>query len=327
MKPTCWVLTDGRASMRNQCLGLAEAAGLEAEAKSVHLRLPWRRLTPFLWFRPFASAGPGSDPIGPPWPDVLIAGGHAMAPLALAIRRASRGRTFTVQVENPALNPARFDLVVPPAHDGLTGPNVVATRGAMHRITPERLAGAAKEWGPRFAHLKRPLVAVLVGGPNRHYRMTDAVVERLAAELLRVAEGGAGIVLTASRRTPEQHVRLLCERLVGKAEIWDGTGENPYLGYLALADHLVVTCDSVLMASEAAATGKPVHVVSLEGPGGKFARFHRTLAEAGITRPFAPGPDGKLATWTYAPLDDAAVVARALRERLDSRRLRSPGPG
>jgi uncharacterized protein len=324
--PACWVLTDGRTAMRNQCLGLAEAAGLTAELKTVHLRLPWRRLPPFLWLRPFAAPGPGSDPIRPPWPDVLIAGGHAMAPMALAVRRASGGRTFTVQVENPALNPARFDLVVPPAHDGLTGPNVVATRGAMHRITPERLAEAAGDWGPRLAHLSRPRVAVLVGGPNRHYRMTDAVIERLAADLLKVADAGAGIMVTASRRTPERHVRLLRERLAGKADVWDGTGENPYLGYLALADHVVVTCDSVLMASEAAATGKPVHVVALEGSGGKFARFHRRLARDGITRPFAPGPDGRLATWTYGPLDDAAVVARVLRERLDSRRLRSPGP-
>lgn len=323
MTPTCWVLTDGRASMRNQCLGLAEAAGLTAEMKTIRPRLPWRRLPAFLWPGPFAAAGPGSDPLVPPWPDVLIAAGHAIAPLALAVRRASGVATFTVQVEDPGMNPQKFDLVVPPRHDGLSGPNVVATRGAMHRITAARLAEAERHFKGKFEPLARPLVAVLVGGPNRHYRMTDAVVARLADDLVRVAEGGAGIVLTASRRTPAAAVAHLRERLEGRAEIWDGTGENPYLGYLALADHLVVTCDSVLMVSEAAATGRPVHVVALEGTGGKFARFHHMLAEDGITRPFAPGPDGFLATWTYPPLDDAAAVARVLRERLDSRRLPS----
>jgi mitochondrial fission protein ELM1 len=321
--PTCWVLTDGRASMRNQCLGLAEAAGLTVALKTVQPRLPWRRLPPLLWPGPFASAGPGSDPLAPPWPDVLIAAGHAMAPLAVGVRRASNGMTFTVQVEDPGMDPRKFDLVVPPRHDGLSGPNVVTTRGAMHRVTAARLVEAGRHFEKRFAHLPRPLVAVLVGGPNRYYRMTDAVVERLADGLVRVGKKGAGIVLTASRRTPEAAVATLRERLKGLAEIWDGTGENPYLGYLALADHLVVTCDSVLMVSEAAATGRPVHVAALDGDGGKFVRFHRLLAEDGITRPFAPGPDGVLATWTYAPLDDAAVVARVLRERLDSRRLPS----
>jgi len=320
---TCWLLTDGRTSMRNQCLGLAEAAGLEAEQKTVRPRRPWRWLPPILWPSPFAAAGAGSDAIAPPWPEVLIAAGHAVAPLALAVRRASGGKTFAVQIENPGMPVERFDLVVPPRHDGLKGPNVVATRGAMHRVTAARLAEAARHFAEKFEHLPRPLVAVLVGGPNRHYRFTDAVVERLADDLMRVARGGAGIVLTASRRTPEAAVRRLRERLADVCEIWDGAGENPYLGYLALADHLVVTCDSVLMVSEAAATGHPVHVVALEGPGGKFARFHRRLAEDGITRPFAPAPDGSLATWTYPPLDDAAAVARVLRERLDSRRSRS----
>lgn len=325
MRPRCWVLTDGRAALRNQCLGLAEAAGLAPEAKTIRPCAPWRRLPAFLWPGPFATAGPGSDPLAPPWPDVVIAGGHAMAPLALAVHRASGGASFTVQVENPGMNPARFDLVVPPLHDGLAGPNVVPTRAAMHRITPERLAEAALEWGPRLGHVPRPLVAVLVGGPNRRYRMTDAVVEGLVEGLVRVAGAGMGIVLTASRRTPRAAVARLRERLGGKAEIWDGAGANPYLGYLALADHLVVTGDSVQMVSEAAATGRPVHVVALEGAGGKFDRFHRLLAEAGVTRPFAPAPDGRLATWTYAPLGDTARVARLLREALDSRRLRSGG--
>ena len=34
-KPTCWVVTDGRPGMANQCLGLAEALGLEPIAKKV----------------------------------------------------------------------------------------------------------------------------------------------------------------------------------------------------------------------------------------------------------------------------------------------------
>lgn len=322
--PTCWVLTDGRASMRNQCLGLAEAAGLAAEAKTVKPRAPWRWLPAGRWPFPFAAPGAGSDRLAPPWPDVLIAAGRRTVPFSLAVRRASGGATFTVQIESPGgVDSRRFDLVVPPRHDGLSGPNVVPTRGAIHRVTPERLAEAAAQWGPRLAHLRRPLLAVLLGGPNRYYRMTEAAVARLADGLERAAEAGAGIVVTPSRRTPPEAVDRLRRRLGERAEVWDGSGENPYLGYLALADFLVVTCDSVLMASEAAATGRPVYVAALEGEGGKFARFHRMLAEEGVTRPF----DGRLETWRYAPLDDAATVAAVLRARLESRGLPARGPG
>jgi mitochondrial fission protein ELM1 len=94
---------------------------------------------------------------------------------------------------------------------------------------------------------------------------------------------------------------------------WDGRGENPYFGYLGLADAVIVTADSVTMISEAAATGKPVHVAALEGGSAKFRRFHAAMQEAGVTRPFA----GRLEDWRYEPLDEAARIATEVRRRLE----------
>ena len=110
------------------------------------------------------------------------------------------------------------------------------------------------------------------------------------------------------------------ERLAGlPAAIWDGAGENPYYAYLALADAVLVTADSVSMISEAAATGKPVHILELDGGNAKFARFHRTMRNAGITRPFA----GRIEDWTYPVPDDTARAGAAVRAlvlgRLDQR--------
>ena len=102
--------------------------------------------------------------------------------------------------------------------------------------------------------------------------------------------------------------------------VWDMTGDNPYFAYLAVADALLVTADSVSMVSEAAATGKPVHVIDLPGGDAKFARFHQAMREAGITRPFA----GRIEDWRYTPPDDTKRAGAALRElvldRLDRRR-------
>ena len=44
--------------------------------------------------------------------------------------------------------------------------------------------------------------------------------------------------------------------------------DNPYLGFLALADRIVVTSDSMSMLVEATATGKPVFVFDLADPRG-----------------------------------------------------------
>src|SRR3546814_5078500 len=90
-------------------------------------------------------------------------------------------------------------------------------------------------------------------------------------------------MITPSRRTGARNEEILRRGLAGlPAEIWDGSGENPYFGILGLADHVIVTGDSVNMVSEAASTGKPVHVVHLpnshlRGSSAKFTRFHEAL--------------------------------------------------
>ena len=104
--------------------------------------------------------------------------------------------------------------------------------------------------------------------------------------------------------------------------IWDGAGDNPYYAYLAVADALLVTADSVSMVSEAAATGKPVHIIGLDGGDAKFARFHETMRKAGITRPFA----GRIESWSYAPPDDTARAGAALRELVLNRLTRRGQP-
>ena len=101
--------------------------------------------------------------------------------------------------------------------------------------------------------------------------------------------------------------------------IWDGSGENPYFAYLALADAVLVTADSISMISEAAATGKPVHVLGLDGGNAKFARFHKTMQAAGITRPFS----GHIESWSYSIPDDTARAGVALRALVLARRQRA----
>jgi len=306
----CWVLTDGKAGMESQCLGLAAALGLSPEIKRIATRFPWKYLPPQLWPRPLSAPGPGGDRLEPPWPDLLIASGRQAVAPAIAIREAAGGATVTVQIQNPTVDPARFDLVITPAHDGLGGPNVLSTLGAMHGVTAARLEEAARRFAPRYAALPRPLVAVLIGGPNRQYRMPPACADRLGGLLAEAArEAGAGLAITPSRRTGAANIRRIAARLEGvAADIWDGTGDNPYYGMLGLAEAIVVTGDSVNMVSEAAATGKPVHVFQLEGHGAKFDSFHRAMEERGVTRPFA----GRIEYWRYTPPDDMAKAADAV---------------
>ncbi len=310
---TCWTLTEGHAGMESQCRGLAEALGLMATVKRVRVRKPWDWLPGRLWPRPLAAPTSDSDRLGQPWPDVLISCGNVAAPLAVAIKRASGGRTRIIHIQDPRMNVGLFDIVVAPRHDRIAGDNVLTTRLAIHPVTQAKLAAAGAEWSAAFADLPRPLVGVLIGGANRRHRMTPEAIAHLADRLAASrAIYGAGLAITPSRRTGAENEAMLNARLGGPGvHIWDGRGANPYLGILALADILVVTEDSVSMTSEAIATSKPVYVVKLPGHSRRIGDFHAGLVADGITRWF----DGALERWSYAPVDDSEVVAREIRRR------------
>lgn len=313
---SCWIVTDGKSGMENQCLGLAEALGIAPKVKRVKLRAPWRVLTPFLRLGLDYAFSPDGDPIAPPWPDLLIATGRLSVPASLYVKRHNP-KTCTVQLQNPAIALTRFDLVVAPEHDNLSGPNVISTRGGLHRVTPAMLASESEKLAPKIENLRRPYIAVLLGGSNAAYQMTPQAIQKFTRQIADAAiSTGGSLLVTPSRRTGNDNMDLFKKELGNiPAYIWDGQGDNPYYGMLGLADYIIVTCDSVNMVSEACTTGKPVYVIDLPGGSEKFKRFHSGLRTEARTRPFA----GRLERWEYRPLDEVGRVASKVREIMEAR--------
>ncbi|MFN4067952.1 MAG: mitochondrial fission ELM1 family protein [Brevundimonas aurantiaca] len=314
-----WVVSDGRAGIENQPLGLAEAVQRLTPAEITVKHIRWRPLFDRLPSALKTPAMLASAPLAAPWPDLWIAAGRATLPLSTRIKRWSGGKTFVVQTQDPRWANDRYDLIVAPAHDGLSGDNVFEITGSPHRVTPERIAQAAPAFANRIAPLPHPRVAVLIGGRSKAFDLTQAhaadLADRIAAA---VRASGGSLMLTFSRRTPDAAKAVMTERLSGlPGWIWDGTGDNPLFGFLHFADHVLVTQDSANMAAEAASTGKPVHILPMVAlrSGDKFARLHDDLAERGATRPF----DGTLDGWTYAPLAETERAARAVLEAMGTR--------
>jgi uncharacterized protein len=315
-----WAITDGKIGMVNQAVGLANAiarsaGNFEVEEKTVVPARPWALLPAGLWPRWVSGLGKCGTPLQPPWPDVVVScGRHAIGP-ALWVKRQSDGRAKAVHAQHPRTAAGAYDAIIGQSHDGLDGPNVIKVMGSMHRIAEGDLAAAAARQGAAFADIPHPTVAVLIGGTNSTYQMTAEITRRLADDLLGlVARSGCGLLVTASRRTGEENLELLRERIAGpNIYFWDGMGENPYFAFLAQADSILVTGDSVNMISEACFTGKPVHVLALEGgSGSKFERFHTEMRLADHTRPF----QGKLEEWQAVRLDETSRVAREIIARL-----------
>lgn len=262
-------------------------------------------MPPEFWPYPLAAVDPAA--FARPLPELLIGcGGKAAAVLAV-LTGCKR-----VIVQHPRRDPRAFDLVVAARHDALSGPNVITTRTAIHRVTPARLAEAASIWRPRLARLPRPLVGVLVGGSNGRFRLGSAEGAALAADLRALIDQNAGVAITPSRRTDPAVTTMLAALDPERAWTWDGSGENPYLGLLACADLIVVTGDSVSMVSEAVATSAPVLIAELPGRSRRIGRFIDGLTQDGRVRPFR----GRLESWDVSPVNDTPWAAAEMRRRL-----------
>ncbi len=312
--PIIWSLSNGKPGMENQCLGLIEALGAMPVIRRISLAAPYAWLPPHICPATLSALAPGSDPLTPPWPDLLVACGRITIAPARAVRRLSGGHTRLIQIQDPHAHRSDFDLIITPAHDRLRGANVLNTIGSIHRLSDEKLRRRREETAPAYADLPRPLIVVMAGGTNKVYSFGKDEVMRLLSGLEQAVTASGGTVLaTASRRTPPDCATLLQEGVNRLGGIfWNGSGENPYPDWLAQGDHFIVSADSVNMICEAAATGRPVHVLELPGRGGKFTRFHEQMRQRGVTRPFT----GRLDNWQYEPVNENARIAAEVKKRL-----------
>lgn len=290
---TCWILTDGSQGMINQCLGVAESLGFSRATsasetdklteKVICLKAPWKWLTPHIPLgnnsTQFYALSPHSDPVSPPFPDlVLSCGRQAIAP-ALWIRKASRHKTKVVHIQNPRISPHHFEAVIVPKHDKLSGPNVIETLGAPHRVTPQRLQeekALFPDLAPRDASEK--VMSVILGGPSKAYNLPLEFIEDLIKMIHQWQTQGYRILISPSRRTPQEIVDRLLQERNNQVFVWDRETANPYYALLGYADAIFVTCDSVCMITEACITDKPVYILPLPGKGSRrFDQFHQEL--------------------------------------------------
>ncbi len=264
-EPRVWVVTGYRAGERAQVLALAEALGWPFEIKELAYRRFEFRTSLFRGSDLRGIRLARSSALEPPWPDLVISAGMRNEPVCRWIRAQSGGRARIVHIGRPWAAPERFDLVVTtPQYRLPERPNVLHNTATLHRVTAERLQAEARVWQPRFDTLPRPYIAVIVGGNSGPYTFGPRAARRLAREAGDMARlSGGSLLVTTSSRTPFHAARALSEAIDVPMHFYRWRPDdrnNPYYGYLALADALIVTADSVSMLTEACATRKPVYM-------------------------------------------------------------------
>ena len=281
-----WLLTDDRMGNVNQLLGVAEALNLPFERKEIRYT-KWVKLPNFI--RGSSLIGitkESAQQLTPPWPDVVLSAGRRSYPAALHILKKSNGKSKIVQLMNPGRYGFKKAAVIAlPEHDKTPfyTQNVVRLLGAPHRITPAKLTMERAKWEPVFKDFPHPRLAVIVGGATKDKPFTDEMAHQLLHDIQNLE--AASVLLTTSRRTPQNVIAILKKGLTQKPIFFYQFGdksENPYFGLLSTADMIVVTGDSISMCSECCAAGVPVAVFAPDGMlGAKHKRFLETLFEKG----------------------------------------------
>jgi mitochondrial fission protein ELM1 len=260
--PRVWLLLGDKGGDNAQLRVLAGALGWPfVEKPLVFNRL--YRLPNIALGASLASLRAGVAPPAPPWPDLILSSGRRTVPVAQWIRRQNGGRTCLVHVGRPWAPAHWFDLVVAmPQYDVPVAANVFQANLPLNRIEPQRLAAEAARWQPRLAHLPRPYLAVLLGGPTKPLRfgLAEGAAIGRGVDALARSLGGTVLAVTA-RRTPPGLAQAFTAALTVPNVVHEwraGDDDNPYAAFLGLADRIVVSGDSASMLAEACHTGRPV---------------------------------------------------------------------
>jgi uncharacterized protein len=327
--PVIWALIDERPGTGNQCSAVAKALGMPFEEK----QMVWSGLANLPNFLVGASlrglTAAAKSEIKSPWPDLVIASGRRAAGVARYIKKQSLDDCGLVHIMYPGdIAIEEFNIVAVPKHDGdlKNSGNIIRIIGAPHSIDDVQLARARMRWNAKFEGLKRPLIGLIIGGATKRRPFTKEMALELGhqtAEL--VIKSGGNLIVTTSPRTGDALAGVLTglsERNVEPSFVYRWSGgnpadENPYFGFLAHADQLVVTGESSTMCSEACAIGKPIHIFA---PEGFLGDKHKRLVEDLVSEGYADILDGNqpknLGSKVPIKLDVAAQIATEIKTRI-----------
>ena len=90
--------------------------------------------------------------------------------------------------------------------------------------------------------------------------------------------------------------------------------KKAYLSSLKISDHIVVTCDSTSMISEAAITGKPIYVAQMPviKNNQRFKIFFNLFESLNIIKEL----NNSVENWTYTKLNETNKIAEQIREKI-----------
>jgi len=307
------LLTEGMHGMISQVEGMAKALDTEYSHKIVRLSFPWNLIPPK--FTPISQIVL-KDKIyisENETPDLIISCGRKSVVPSIFLKRKN-SKIFTIHIQDPKVSFKNFDAIVAPEHDNLSGNNIYSSKGAIHYVTQSEIDNAKTYLKENINSEK--VVSLILGGPNKYYNFDiDQLVNIFNQIKSDFVSRGYKVIVIPSMRTPKSIIELAIKEMSSCGHVVDKVDKKAYLSAYALANYVIVTCDSTSMISEAATSGKPIFVAHMKAKKNnyRFKRFFELFKQMRITRDLGE----KVEPWTYNKHNEAQRIAAEIKNKIE----------
>ena len=303
------LLTEGMHGMISQVEGLAKALDIDFIHEKIELNNFWKLIPPKITpIHSFVFKNKIDNDL-----NIVISCGRKSVIPSLFLKKKFKDKIINIHIQDPKVSLSKFDFVVAPEHDGLIGENVISSKGAIHYLTEKELDENISYLKPRIN--KEKIVTLIVGGPNKYYDYKETEIEKIFYKIKQnFLNNGYQLILIPSMRTPKKIIEAAKNYFDDNQVIITDIDKKAYLSSLRLSDHIVVTCDSTSMISEAAITGKPIYVAHMPHVknNDRFKKFFEIFKELNIIRDLNDTVDN----WKYEKLNETYRISGYIKSKI-----------
>ncbi len=307
------LLTQGMHGMISQVEGLAKALEIDFTHHTVELNNFWKLIPPKV--TPISQSV--YKKIDHDNFDIIISCGRKSVIPSIHLKNSSNKKIFNIHIQDPKVDLKYFDFIVAPEHDAMKGQNVISTRGAIHYLTENEINENKDYLNSFIKKDERVIWTLIMGGPTKYYDYSSKNINNIFKKINELSKiYNFQLVVIPSMRTPTNIIQYANDYFGDDHTVIMDIDKKAYLSALAIAQNIIVTCDSSSMISEAALTGKPIYIASIlpKKKDKRFQRFRNLFRELNITRNLGE----EIKDWNYQKLDETNRVANIIKQKINS---------
>ena len=304
------LLTEGFHGMISQVEGLAKALDLDFIHEKIELNNFWKLFPPKITpIKNFVFKNELDHEF-----NIVISCGRKSVIPSLYLKNKYKSKIINIHIQDPKVSLSNFDFIIVPEHDSLFGENVVTSKGAIHYLTNDELIENENYLKPRIDSQKK-IISFIIGGPNKYYDYNDKIIDEIFLKIENnFIKNNYQAIIIPSMRTPKNIIEKAQNYFNKNQIIVPNVDKKAYLSALKLADHIVVTCDSISMISEVAITGKPIYVVQMPSikSNQRFKEFFNLFESLKIIKNL----DSSVESWNYEKLDETNRISGYIKDKI-----------